>query len=90
MTAYIGGGAELPPLLDADGNAKARSATTTMNYGSHFHVAAALGSLFDSLNARPGYLASKVREHAPHQATTYHPSRGLADSNKNKHKIIPT
>ena len=34
----------------------ARSATTTMYYGSQFHVAAALGSLFDSLNARPGYL----------------------------------
>ena len=33
-----------------------RSAAPTMDYGSHFHVAAALGSVFDSLNARPGYL----------------------------------
>ena len=113
MTEYTGGRA--PPLAEQHfllywmlmATPWPRSATTTIDYGSHFHVAAALGSLFDSLNARPGYLrvwadtwlswseahindlASKVRQHTPHQTTRDHPSRGPTDSNNNNTRNNP-
>ena len=99
MTDYIGGRA--PPLAAQHfllywmlmATPWLRSATTTIDYGSRFHVAAGYLRVWDDTwlswsEAHINDLASKVRQHAPHQTTRDHPSRGPTDSNNNNTQKI--